>query len=87
MLSAKAREDGGLLHAHILEVVGRAGLEVVEGHEHLETFVDINSRNMHRLGTPAHGLNFFRNIVNVVVQPRLLIIKLESTVAEEPDSM
>ncbi len=41
----------------------QSGLEVVEGIEHLAEYVKINFKNMHRLGTPAHGSAFFRNIV------------------------
>lgn len=41
----------------------QSGLEVVEGVENLGEFVKINFKNMRRLGTPAHGAAFFKNIV------------------------
>lgn len=53
-----------------------AGLELVEGHEHLEAFLAVNHRNMHRLGTPAHGRAFFGAVLDHFPQARLLMLRL-----------
>ncbi len=53
----------------------KAGLDLVEGLEHLDAFVDINHRNMHRLGTPAHGGAFFGEVARQFPQARLLMLR------------
>lgn len=53
-----------------------AGLELVEGQEHLPAFLEINHRNMHRLGTPAHGRAFFKAVLGRFPEARLLLLRL-----------
>lgn len=53
----------------------KAGLEAVDGHEHIGEFVRINARNMHRLGTPAHGRQFFHNIIKFFPSAVLLMVR------------
>ncbi|MHC4414587.1 MAG: FemAB family XrtA/PEP-CTERM system-associated protein [Planctomycetota bacterium] len=55
----------------------RGGLDVVEGHENLGAFVEINARNMHRLGTPAHGPRFFGAIVKHVPDSHLVMARAQ----------
>jgi FemAB-related protein (PEP-CTERM system-associated) len=50
-------------------------LEVVEGHTHIDEFIRINARNMHRLGTPAHGDRFFHNIIKFFPESMLLMVR------------
>lgn len=56
-----------------VRIARREGLEVVECQKYLDTFVDINARNMHRLGTPAHGSTFFQNILKHFPESTLLM--------------
>jgi FemAB-related protein (PEP-CTERM system-associated) len=53
----------------------QSGLEVVEGHEHIDEFVRINAKNMHRLGTPAHHRRFFHNIIKFIPEAFLLMAR------------
>jgi FemAB-related protein (PEP-CTERM system-associated) len=53
----------------------QSGLEVVEGLQYLHHFIEINFRNMRRLGTPAHGHAFFQNIVKHFPDSILLMAK------------
>jgi len=53
----------------------KAGLRVVEGHEHLDAFVDIYARNMHRLGTPTHSRDFFESILEHFPKTLLLLVQ------------
>jgi FemAB-related protein (PEP-CTERM system-associated) len=53
----------------------QSGLEVVEGVEHLDHFIKINFSNMRRLGTPAHGPAFFRNIARHFPDAMLLMAR------------
>ena len=53
----------------------QSGLEVVEGAEHLDQFIEINFRNMRRLGTPAHGPAFFRSITKHFPEAMLLMAR------------
>ncbi|MBN2031174.1 FemAB family PEP-CTERM system-associated protein [bacterium] len=57
----------------------RSGLAVVEGHDYLKYFVDINARNMHRLGTPAHDYRFFSNIIRYFPESTLLMVRFKRT--------
>jgi FemAB-related protein (PEP-CTERM system-associated) len=57
----------------------QSGLEVVEGVENLEEFVKINFKNMHRLGTPAHGRAFFKNIIKHFPDSILLMARHQQT--------
>ena len=56
----------------------RAGLELLEGLEHLDAFVAVNHRNMHRLGTPAHGGVFFGQVARQFPEARLLMLRRRS---------
>jgi FemAB-related protein (PEP-CTERM system-associated) len=53
----------------------QSGLEIVEGVEQLDRFISVNFRNMRRLGTPAHGPVFFRNIVKHFPDAMLLMAR------------
>ena len=53
----------------------KAGLEVVESQRYLDDFVEINARNMRRLGTPAHNGKFFRNILKYFPESILLMVR------------
>jgi FemAB-related protein (PEP-CTERM system-associated) len=53
----------------------QAGLEIVEGLQNLDRFIDINFRNMRRLGTPAHGPAFFKNIAKHFPDSMLLMAR------------
>lgn len=66
------------LHASARRNVKRAqkaGLELVEGLEHLDAFVAVNHHNMHRLGTPAHGAVFFGEVARRFPEARLLMLR------------
>ena len=57
----------------------KAGLEIVEGHDYLDIYVNINAQNMRRLGTPAHSRTFFHNIVKHFPQSTLLMARSNQT--------
>lgn len=49
-----------------------AGLTVTEDRQRLGEFVEINARNMRRLGTPPHGRRFFEQVLAHMPDARLL---------------
>ena len=53
----------------------KSGLTVVEENELVDEYYRINAKNMHRLGTPAHSLTFFSNIVKYCPGTRLLMLQ------------
>lgn len=55
----------------------KSGIEVVSGHEHIEAFVDIVTRNMRRLGTPAHGVRLYRNVLEYFPNTMVMMARRE----------
>ncbi len=55
-------------------------LHIVKDKKHLNEFVNINFKNMRRLGTPAHSLKFFENIFKFFPDSILLTVKEGDTV-------
>jgi FemAB-related protein (PEP-CTERM system-associated) len=53
----------------------QSGLEIVEGKEFIDQFIQINAVNMHRLGSPAHGQRFFYNILRFFPNASLLMVR------------
>lgn len=62
-----------------IQIANRSGLVVEEGHHHLKNFVDINARNMRRLGTPAHNHLFFSNILKYFPDTTLIMARSGNT--------
>ncbi len=58
----------------------KSGLKIHNDADYLASFTRINDINMRRLGTPAHGLDFFRNIIALVPGADLLTVHHEGQV-------
>lgn len=57
----------------------RHGLDVVEGLENIDAFIDLHNRGMHRLGTPDHGRGFFDNVAKYFPDSKLILARHEGT--------